>query len=71
MLVEVRRRRHRHRPAAEKVADTRTFTVVQDGARYIITTDDGEVHVDLAQRREDRRMKQNHTPRVFSSRQRS
>lgn len=33
--------------AAEKVADTRTFTVVQDGARYIITTDDGEVHVTL------------------------
>lgn len=37
-----------YRPAAaEKVADTRTFTVVQDGARYIITTDDGEVHVTL------------------------
>lgn len=33
--------------AAEKVADTRTFTVVQDGAQYIITTDDGEVHVTL------------------------
>lgn len=37
-----------YRPAAaEKVADTRIFTVVQDGARYIITTDDGEVHVTL------------------------
>ncbi|WP_455500823.1 DUF4860 domain-containing protein [Gemmiger sp.] len=32
---------------AEKVADTHTFTVVQDGARYIITTDDGEAHVTL------------------------
>ena len=33
--------------AAEKVADTHTFTVVQDGAQYIITTDDGEVRVTL------------------------
>lgn len=33
--------------AAEKVADTKTFTVVRDGAQYIITTDDGEAHVTL------------------------
>lgn len=32
---------------AETVADTHTFTVVQDGAQYIITTDDGEAHVTL------------------------
>ncbi len=32
---------------AEKVADTHTFTVVQDGAQYIITTDDGEARVTL------------------------
>ena len=32
---------------AEKVAETKTFTVVQDGAQYIITTDDGEAHVTL------------------------
>ena len=33
--------------AAEKVAETKTFTVVQNGVQYIITTDDGEAHVTL------------------------